>query len=68
MQLPESQFLNRPDCIRPLIIMGKEKIIKIAAMIVILIGVGATAYVYATQTTTTILVQLFLQTVSFFSY
>ena len=33
-------------------IMGKEKFIPLAAMIVILIGAGSSAYVYATQTTT----------------
>jgi len=32
--------------------MGKEKLIPLAAMIVILIGAGSSAYVYATQTTT----------------
>jgi len=33
-------------------IMGKEKLIPLAAMIVILIGAGSSAYVYATQTDT----------------
>jgi len=32
--------------------MGKEKLIPLAAMIVILIGAGASAYIYTTQTTT----------------
>jgi len=33
-------------------LMGKEKLIPLAAMIVILIGAGASAYVYTTQTAT----------------
>ena len=33
-------------------IMGKEKLIPLAAIVVILIGAGSSAYVYATQTTT----------------
>jgi len=33
-------------------IMGKEKLIPLAAMVLILIGAGSSAYVYATQTNT----------------
>ena len=33
-------------------LMGKEKLVPIVAMIVILIGAGSSAYVYATQTDT----------------